>query len=39
MFKKGWVYIAIGVLTLGAIFLMEYNKPKNQLVPILCFPS
>lgn len=35
MFKKGWIYIAIGVLTLGAIFLMEYNKPKK----INWFPS
>jgi len=29
MSKKGWVYITIGVLTLAAIFAMEYNKPKK----------
>lgn len=35
MSKKGWIYIAIGVLTLAAIFVMEYNKPKK----INWFPS
>jgi len=35
MSKKGWIYIVIGVLTLAAIFVMEYNKPKK----INWFPS
>jgi len=35
MSKKGWIYITIGVLTLTAIFVMEYNKPKK----INWFPS
>ncbi|WP_318312441.1 DUF4350 domain-containing protein [Flagellimonas crocea] len=35
MSKKGWTYIIIGVLTLAAIFAMEYNKPKD----INWFPS
>ena len=35
MSKKGWIYITIGVLTLAAIFVMEYNKPKK----INWFPS
>ncbi|MER3318578.1 MAG: DUF4350 domain-containing protein [Allomuricauda sp.] len=35
MSKKGWIYIAIGVLTLAAIFVMEYNKSKK----INWFPS
>jgi len=35
MSKKGWMYIVIGVLTLAAIFVMEYNKPKK----INWFPS
>ncbi|RPG28367.1 MAG: DUF4350 domain-containing protein [Muricauda sp. TMED12] len=30
MSKKGWIYIVIGVLTLAAIFVMEYNKPKKN---------
>ncbi|MBS9463737.1 DUF4350 domain-containing protein [Flagellimonas sp. 389] len=29
MFKKGWVYIVIAIITLGLIFLIEYNKPKK----------
>ncbi|MFT0714552.1 DUF4350 domain-containing protein [Flagellimonas lutimaris] len=35
MSKKGWIYIVIGVLTLAAIFVMEYNKPRK----INWFPS
>ena len=35
MSKKEWIYIVIGVLTLAAIFVMEYNKPKK----INWFPS
>jgi len=35
MSRKGWVYITIGVLTLAAIFAMEYNKPKK----VNWFPS
>lgn len=35
MSKKGRIYIIIGVLTLGAIFVMEYNKPKK----VNWFPS
>lgn len=29
MLKKGRIYIVIGIITLGLIFLMEYNKPKK----------
>ncbi|MEM7486680.1 MAG: DUF4350 domain-containing protein [Bacteroidota bacterium] len=29
MFKKSWVYIVIAIITLGLIFLIEYNKPKK----------
>ncbi len=29
MLKKGRIYIIIGIITLGLIFLMEYNKPKK----------
>lgn len=35
MSKKGWIYITIGILTLAAIFALEYNKPKK----INWFPS
>lgn len=35
MSRKGWIYIIIGVLTLAAIFAMEYNKPKK----VNWFPS
>ncbi|MBR9854225.1 MAG: DUF4350 domain-containing protein [Algicola sp.] len=35
MSKKGRIYIIIGVLTLGALFVMEYNKPKK----VNWFPS
>ena len=43
MSKKGWVYITIGVLTLAAIFAMEYNKPKKsigilRMYPIIKYP-
>ncbi|MCK0161992.1 DUF4350 domain-containing protein [Allomuricauda sp. F6463D] len=29
MSKKGWIYIAIGALTLAIILAMEYNKPNK----------
>ena len=35
MSRKGWIYIAIGILTLAAMFALEYNKPKK----INWFPS
>ena len=35
MSRKGWIYLIIGVLTLAAIFAMEYNKPKK----VNWFPS
>ncbi|MBO0331762.1 DUF4350 domain-containing protein [[Muricauda] lutisoli] len=35
MSRKGWIYMTIGVLTLAAIFAMEYNKPKK----VNWFPS
>jgi len=35
MSKKGWIYISIGILTLLAMFALEYNKPKK----INWFPS
>ncbi|MAU14397.1 MAG: hypothetical protein CMH46_02520 [Muricauda sp.] len=35
MSKKGRIYIVIGMLTLAAIFVVEYNKPKK----INWFPS
>lgn len=35
MLKKGWIYIAIGVLAIAGILLLEYNKPKQ----VNWFPS
>nr|WP_321413865.1 DUF4350 domain-containing protein [uncultured Allomuricauda sp.] len=35
MSRKGWIYITIGILTLAALFGLEYNKPKK----INWFPS
>lgn len=35
MLKKGWIYLVIGLLTVGGIFLLEYNKPKQ----VNWFPS
>jgi len=35
MSRKGWIYISIGILTLAAMFALEYNKPKK----INWFPS
>ena len=35
MSKKGWIYIVLGGLALGIIFVMEYNKPKK----VNWFPS
>jgi len=29
MVKKGWVYIIIGLITLGLILAIQYNKPKE----------
>ncbi|MCL6266463.1 DUF4350 domain-containing protein [Flagellimonas myxillae] len=35
MFKKGRIYIVIGIFTMGLVLLLEYNKPKK----VNWFPS
>lgn len=29
MLKKSWTYLIIGIVAVGGIFLLEYNKPKQ----------